>query len=294
MFDDYLRKIWPHSVPWGGGMKRGGMKRASGPFGHPICAGYFFTMFVPLAIWLWKNDYFKLRTHGLWVFLLCVVGGLTSISRAPIAGIFIGIVVIWYGWNENKGLATMVLACFLSIAAIFVVPKLIAYVNVDRATAETEDQRNAAYRRELLDNYKEVIAEKPLLGWGRFGVPVIKGQDSIDNEYLVIALQSGKASLYAYMACIVWVMVRLAFFAIFSDPRSQEGRLAWCLLAGIISAAFTQTTVYAGTQTVQFFYILMGFSEGLMQVRRFDSPELPALARTLGGDDHGYNFSRTM
>jgi len=294
VFDDILRKIWPHSVPWGGAMKRGGLKRAAGPFGHPICAGYFFTMFVPLAIWLWKNDYFELKKHGLWLFLLCVLGGITSISRAPIAGILMGFVIIWYGWAKNKAVATMFLASFLIVVSIMVVPKLIAYVNVTRATAETEDQRNAAYRTELLENYKEVIAEKPLFGWGRFGVPVVKGQDSVDNEYLVIVLASGYASLYAYLACIVWVLVRLALFAIFSDPSSQEGRLAWCLLAGLIAAAFTQTTVYAGTQTIQFFYILMGFSEALVQVKSFDDREQPALARTLGGDDYGYNFSRTL
>lgn len=294
IFDEPLRKIWPSSVAWGGGMRRGGFKRASGPFGHPICAGYFYAMFVPLAVWLWKNDYFQVKKYARLLVLLGVVGGITSISRAPIAGILIGFVIIWYGWNENKMIATMVLACLLSVAAIVVAPKIISYINVDRATAETEDQRNAAYRAELMDNYNEVIAEKPLLGWGRFGVPVVKGQDSIDNEYLVITLQSGKLSLYAYLLCIVWITVRIALFAMFSDPRSQEGRLAWCLLAGLIAAAFTQVTVYSGTQTVQFFYILMAFSEGLLQVRTFDQTAPPALARTIGGDSYGYNFSRTL
>ncbi|MEI7817282.1 MAG: O-antigen ligase family protein [Desulfuromonadales bacterium] len=294
VFDDILRKIWPHSVPWGGGMKRGGLKRAAGPFGHPICAGYFFTMFVPLAIWLWKNDYFELKKHGLWMFLLCVTGAITSISRAPIAGVFMGFVIIWYGWTKNKAVATMFLASFLIVASVLVIPKFIAYVNVSRATAETEDQRNAAYRAELLDNYKEVIAEKPLFGWGRFGVPVVKGQDSVDNEYLVIVLASGYMSLYAYLASMLWVLVRLSMYAIFSDPSSREGRLAWCLLAGFIAAALTQTTVYAGTQTIQFFYMLMGFSEGLVQLKHFESQEHPAVARTLGGNDYEYNFSRTL
>ena len=294
VFDDILRKIWPHSVPWGGGMRRGGLKRAAGPFGHPICSGYFFTMFVPLAIWLWKNDYFELKKHGRWLFLLCVMGGITSISRAPIAGIVMGFIIIWYGWAKNKSVATMLLVSFLIITSILVVPKLVAYMSASRATAETEDQRNAAYRKELLENYQEVIAEKPLFGWGRFGVPVVKGQDSVDNEYLVIVLASGYMSLYAYLACILWVLVRLTLFAVFSDPSSREGRLAWCLLAGLITAAFTQTTVYAGTQTVQFFYMLMGFSEALVQLKHFEHEGQPALARTLGGDEYGYTFSRTL
>jgi hypothetical protein len=188
----------------------------------------------------------------------------------------------------------MILACFLVMASMLVVPKIIAYVNVTRATAETEDQRNAAYRKELLDNFDEVIAEKPYFGWGRFGVPVIKGLDSIDNEYLVIATASGYTALYAYLSCIVWVLFRLTAFAIVTDPASKEGRLAWCLLAGVIAAAFTQTTVYAGTQTVQFFYMLMGFSEGLVQLRTFETAVSPNLPRALGADDYEYHFSRTL
>lgn len=293
VFDEPLRKIWPKSVPWGGGMKRGGLKRASGPFGHPICAGYFYTMFIPLAVWLWKSCYFKLRKYGFWITLICIGGGIASISRAPIIGIFLGLVLIWYGWSQNKGLATMILSCLMIVAGIFILPKAIAYINVDRATAVTEDQRNAAYRTELLDNYKDVIAEKPLLGWGRFTVPVVKKQASVDNEYMMIMLTSGKLTLYAYLASICWILARLLVFAVGADPSRKEIRLAWCLLTSILTALFTQATVYSGTQTVQFFYIILGFSEGLVQSGSWDAT--PAqYPRVLGEINHGYHFSRTL
>ena len=181
----------------------------------------------------------------------------------------------------------MVIACMLILASIFIVPKAIAYINVTRATAETEDQRNAAYRNELLDNYKEIIEEKPIMGWGRFTVPVVKGQDSIDNEYLLITLQSGKAGLYAYLSAIVWVLLRLIFYAANGDPEKREIKLAWCFIASILTALFTQATVYAGTQTVQFFYILLGFSEGLMQIDAFDPEEQSESIRTISGDSYG-------
>ena len=209
-------------------------------------------------------------------------------------GIFLGMVLIWYGWSQNKGLATMVLSCLMIMASIFIIPKAISYINVDRATAVTEDQRNAAYRKELMDNYKEVIAEKPLLGWGRFGVPVVKGQDSIDNEYLVIILQSGKAALYTYILSFTWVVVRLLFFAARGDPGRHDTRLAWCLLASILTALFTQATVYSGTQTVQFFYMMLGFSEGLMQSGTLGEATAVEHSGISGESDYGYNFSRTL
>ena len=293
VFDEPLRRVWPKSVPWGGGMKRGGLKRASGPFGHPICAGYYYTMFVPLAVWLWKNDYFEKRKHGFWITLICIGGGISSISRAPIIGIFLGLVLIWYGWSQNKGLATMILLSLMTVASIFILPKAISYVNVDRANAVTEDQRNAAYRTELLDNYKEVIAEKPLLGWGRFTVPVVKGQASVDNEYLMIVLSSGKASLYAYIVSVIWILARLIIFSIRGDSSSKEIRLAWCMIASILTALFTQATVYSGTQTVQFFYIILGFSEGLIQAGSWETTQTK-FPRILGEINYGYNFSRTI
>jgi hypothetical protein len=293
VFDEPIRRIWPKSVAWSGGMKRGGWKRASGPFGHPICAGYYYTMFVPLAIWLWKNDYFKTRKYGFRITLICIVGGITSISRAPIIGIFLGLILIWYGWSKFKGMATMVLACVGIMAGIFIIPKAIAYINVDRATAVTEDQRNAAYRNELMDNYKEVIAEKPWLGWGRFTVPVVKGQDSVDNEYLWMVLVSGKSALYAYLAGIFWILIRLIFFAIRGDPTRKEIRLAWCMIASILTALFTQATVYSGTQTVQFFYVILGISEGLIQYGPWETTQA-SYPRNLGESDYGYHFSRTL
>jgi hypothetical protein len=293
VFDEPIRKFWPKSVAWSGGMKRGGWKRASGPFGHPICAGYYYTMFVPLAVWLWKNDYFKTRKYGFRITLLCIIGGITSISRAPIIGIFLGLILIWYGWSKYKGLATILLSCIGIMAGIFIIPKAIAYINVDRATAVTEDQRNAAYRNELMDNYKEVIEEKPMLGWGRFTVPVVKGQDSVDNEYLWMVLVSGKAALYAYLAGICWVLARVFFFAIRGDPTRKEVQLAWCMIASILTALFTQATVYSGTQTVQFFYIILGISEGIAQYGPWETTHA-SYPRNLGEGDYGYHFSRTI
>lgn len=295
VFDYPLRKIWPHSVPWGSAMKRGGLKRAFGPFGHPICAGYYFTMIVPLAVWMWKNNYFTPRWKGLLLTLLCVGGGIASISRAPNIGIFLGFVIVWYGWCKSKTIPTMIVASLLAVASVFVIPKFLNYISVTRATAETEDQRNAAYRRELLENYQEVIAEKPLLGWGRFTVPSVKGLDSMDNEYLAIAVASGKLSLYAYLAGIVWIFTRLFFFAARGDPTRQETRLAWCFLASILTALFTQATVYAGTQTVQFFYIFFGFSEGLLQSgASWNEDSLINQTRYIGDSSHGYRFTRTI
>lgn len=355
VFDKPIREIWPHWVAWDLPMKRWGLKRAFGPFAHPICGGYFFAMVAPLAIWLWRGKYFS---KGLWKFsspkdlwgpkvalaivlipfalvplaglkkmtvlamilgfvlifvirygmihritkipwgpafvLLCVGGGIASISRAPMAGIFLGFAIIWFGWARRKGLVFGILFGLVCVSLPVVLPRVISYVNVDRATAETADQRNAAYRKELMENYMEVSAEKPWFGWGRFSVPVVKGQESIDNEYLFMLLTSGRMALYPYILMMAYVSIRLLLFVRRQPYDSQEGRLAWCLIAGWAAAIFTQSTVYAGTQTVQYFYLMAGMIEALVSA----PVSVPAVVRekieAVPASVLAYGFVRTV
>ena len=59
-------------------------------------------------------------------------------------------------------------------------PQIIEYVSVDRSLAETEDQRNAAYRKELIDNYMDIVEEKTNAWMGTLWVPWV------DNRFQLI------------------------------------------------------------------------------------------------------------
>jgi len=144
--DIYLRELWPFSVPWEGSMSRYGLKRAAGSFAHPISAGYFFSMTTPLAFWLWMEKCFKNNKYGSVVFILNALGVFTSWSRAPIAGLVLSFIIIWYGRSQVKIVSGTLLAMVMVIALSMVVPKFINYVSVERAQAENKDQENAAYR----------------------------------------------------------------------------------------------------------------------------------------------------
>ncbi|MCC7430432.1 O-antigen ligase family protein [bacterium] len=296
--DKPIRNLWPTWVPWEQPMKRYGFKRAFGSFAHPICGGYFFAMVAPIAVWFWKGNYFS-KTSAVWgkrIAILTTLGCAVAISRAPFAGLVLAYVLMWFGWAKNKIFVLTIIVSVAGSAAIIFLPEIIAYVSVDRATAETADQRNAAYRKELMDNYMEIVEMKPWFGWGRFTVPVVKKQKSIDNEYLFIALTSGKIPLYAYILTMIWVSFRLLIFVFKQPYSSPEGRLAWCLLGGWFAAIFTQSTVYAGTQTVQMFYIIAGMSEGLVTGKLSSQTQKQNINKSepkkLIGN--GYRFSRVL
>jgi O-antigen ligase len=264
LLDSFIRKLWPHWVPWDGTMSRYGFKRAAGSFAHPISAGYFFAMTAPIALWLWQGRYFKDQRLGLIVLGLNTLGVITSISRAPILGLAVSAVIIWFGWSRYKSLSGGFLAIVAVIGLAITVPKFVEYVSVSRAMAKTQDQENAAYRKEMLDNYIEVIKERPVWGYGRYTYPIVKGQKSIDNEYLFIAITAGMANLIVYLAILALVLVRLTIFAIKHSGSTPEGRLAWVLLAAWISAILTQATVYSGMQTTNYFFMIAAISEALI------------------------------
>lgn len=296
LIDKYIRQIWPYGVPWGGSMSRFGFRRAAGSFAHPISAGYFFSMMAPIAFWLWRHKHYKSQRIGLIIFGLNTLGVITSISRAPMAGLALSAIIIWFGWSKKKVLS----GGFLTIAAVIglsiVIPKFIEYTSIERSMAKTQDQENAAYRKEMLDNYIDIIKEKPVWGWGRYTFPVVEGQKSIDNEYLFIAITSGMNNLVVYLIILGVVLVRLLVFALQHSGESPEGRLAWVLLAAWLSAIFTQATVYSGMQTTNYFFMIAALSEALVLSRgKFIETNLNEIEVENEQEVQvGYNFSRTL
>ncbi len=295
-FDKLLRQIWPHYVVWDTGMImiRWGFKRAFGPFSHPIVCGYFFSMIAPLSIWCYFQNHYPKKRTGQFIVVLNILGVVTSLSRAPLIGLFMGFLIIYYGWSKNKALLGVILSSFVGIILIVVVPKFIEYASVTRATATTIDQRNVAYRKEMWEAYIDVAFEQTLWGWGKFSVPKIGGMDSIDSEYLGLALVSGIFALLFYLIFLIGSLIRLFLFVRGKKYDDPWARLAWCMIAGWGSAIFTQATVYSGAQTVQYLFMLGGMGQVIILVsgKKWHSREKqltkPAFA------SHGFGFAKII
>jgi O-antigen ligase len=282
-FDEILRRLWPSSVMWDIGMvlTRWGFKRALGPFTHPISAGYFFSLITPLAIWCYYQSLYHNKNIGKLVIFLNILGLIVAISRAPMLGFFMGLIIIYYGWSLNKAAIMSIVLLMAAVVLMVAIPKFIEYASVTRATAETEDQRNVAYRKEMWEAYTEVVLERPFRGWGRFSVPAVKGMTSIDSEYLGVALTSGLPALGFYLLFLFGMLYRLLRFAGRGAHDDPWVRLAWCLIAGWVSAIFSQATVYSGAQTVQYLYMLGAVGQVLiLSTRSYALSSHASAART--------------
>ena len=124
---------------------------------------------------------------------------------------------------------------------------------------------------------------------------MIKGQKSIDNEYLFIAITSGLYNLAIYVTLIIAVLVRLLLFAVRHRYDSPQGQLAWVLIAAWISAIFTQATAYSGMQTTHYFFMIAAISEALVLTKGQAFLQLsPSIKEVSKEIQNGYNFSRTL
>jgi hypothetical protein len=84
----------------------------------------------------------------------------------------------------------------------------------------------------------------------------------------LLPLQHGFVSLGFFLAIIFWTAMRLCWYGVHVPRGSEESELALTFFASYIVIIATLTSVYLGAQTVQLFFLLTGWSEGLLMQMR--------------------------
>lgn len=266
-YDTYIRRVWPFWVPWGASPWRAGIMRTAGPFAHPICAGFFYSMVLPLTMWLSTtrlNPATKMKKRMMWGGQS--LGLLLTLSRGPISG---AVIALWFGrlgWMKKMRTIFLIGIVCLYLALFYMLwSKLFSPDAPTRETAKTESEETVAYRKEMMDNYLELVEEHPMTGWGKNGFPFVKGQKSIDNQYLFLALQYGKPAPLFFLLAMLIPGICCVRRGLKEPPGSSMGRLSLCLGGICIAAIWTQITVFAGTQTEQILFLCIGFAVTINQ-----------------------------
>lgn len=249
---------------------RYGFIRVSSSFGHAILAGIMFVSAYRLQRWLQWTGAWPGRLPGLGIprarayTALVLLGAIITLVRGPWLGGVVGGALLTIARARQRG---RVAAATLALALLIGIPGGLAfwsYASAGRQAAETLSQETAAYRKELLESYASVALERPVWGWGRGLFPQVPGFDSTDNHFLLLALNHGLPTLLAFVALIAVAMIRLIHYGA-QRARSDPSALLAFTLAGIY-AVFTVSlvTVYHGMQTVQLFFLLTGWADGLL------------------------------
>jgi hypothetical protein len=223
------------------------------------------------------RKYFGVRKSLLLPLIL--FGGLfMSQSRGPWIGALLAFAVARVGKAKNVRRAAIVTACICCIAGGIGYGYAQRYTSGEITDATTIEQENAIYRRQLLDNYKPIIEQGGWFGWGAVDFPKVPGQNSIDNEFLLLQITQGKVGFWSFVLLGVESLISVA---IASRKYSQKMDLYFYLCMGgtIAGLLLSVSTVYMGAQTFPLFFLLVGWSQSLRQTQTF-AAAVPQAAST--------------
>jgi len=205
---------------------------------------------------------FPLTVRGLTLGAI-VAGLLMTQSRGPWAGVVLSVIFALLMRSLSVGKAAVV---FLVIMGAFAVA---TYYYGKQYTVEevtdaptTEEHQSAIYRRQLLANYIPVAMERKAFGWGITTFPKVKGQTSIDNQYLLLAVTQGFAGLGLFLAILVSCAGRLLYL-VGRPARPEDQSLVFAHLAVLIGLTVTLATVYMGEQVAMLFFLFIGWVQGM-------------------------------
>jgi hypothetical protein len=127
------------------------------------------------------------------------------------------------------------------------------------------DKETAQYRAELIDNYIPVAEKGGAWGWG-LDFPTIGGQNSIDNEYLLVWLEQGWVGLAALLLILGETLIRLIVQAS-RAPNTRYLHFSVTMIGILLAIAFTISTVFLGGQTPSLLFLLIGWAQSIRAPR---------------------------
>lgn len=255
---------WPSQMRWGFG-------RIAGPYGHAILAGMIFLVGMVLCLWLRHADpawgrsriVASLPVNGRNLAIFGIVLGLIMTqSRGPWLGMMLALGFALLTRVLSTGKAVAVFLVLVTCASLVLYRVGNKYTSVEMEQAGSDEQRTAVYRRELIVHYAPIVAERKIFGWGITTYPVVPGQRSIDNQYLLLAVTQGFFGLGMFLLIAAGNSLRL--LVLINQPLADEDRLfAFALLAILIGLLTTLSTVFLGEQVVSVYFLLTGWIQGL-------------------------------
>ena len=249
-----------------------GLTRTTGPFGHAILAAIMLLATYRLARWLdwnnlWQTTFVLSRLRAVRLCEgLIALGSVMTLSRGPwIAAGLAGLVVNVARTRRRKRIS-IVVAVLLLMACIPAFYATMLYVSANPTSDMTELHTSAIYRYLMLKQYVSTVAERPLWGWGRGGFPSVGILISIDNQYLLLALQYGLAAACLLPTIFVWSSTRLWLDALGLPRGSEVASLMFTLVGMQIIFAVALTMSWLGAQTGPFLFLVFGSSEAILQI----------------------------
>lgn len=285
---------------------RYGLARTAGTFEHPILACIMVIVAYRLHRWLsWRGFYeqpqrgWLAKIEGLtrWVpipfkhqiSIALILMTLMTISRGPWIGGFVGAALVAVGNFKNRKRWLSIFAVVLVAGAIAGQAALDAYITPREGEAISGEALTMLYRKEMIDKYKAYMMEKVWTGWGLTTRPKIKGMESIDNAFFLMALQHGVLAPALFALILLYAIITQIRFGLAAPPGEPPIGFTF---SGIYLMCFISfATVYMGSQTEPMLFLLLGWGESIKNRR--EKPE-PASGQPAAPEPDKPPFRRVM
>ena len=262
---------------------RDNVYRVQGPFAHPLALSEFLSAVLPIGIYLLllsKNHWTRLL-YGFSMVLMCAAIYLTR-SRAGMGAVafavgllFLVLILRWLRGSKNYVAQYLIL---LQIPALLCAMALTAYGYRDYFAGHSmEEQRSTSLRGQMLSKGLPLVAQNPIFGMGAgkgsdaVGIKTGRFTTTIDNYYLLLALDSGLPSTLLFIA-VLWLM--LATLWRLGKGRDRERSLMAAVLAVSILIFALHATIQALTSVFPILFVLFAMTLVLKE----DAAAAPATA----------------
>jgi len=248
---------------------RYGLARVAGPYSHAILAGIMMAVAFVLQRWLqsaghWEPRFTRLPWPKAPVITVALAAGmLLTVARGPWLGAVVAVALFAVGQAADRRRALMIAAAALAAGALAGGWALGDYLDIEPGTVMTVSQESAFYRKVLFEKYLDIALDRSWFGWGLTTWPKVRGMESIDNYYLLIALMHGLPA----MGMLVLMMLGSAVQCVrrgLAEPSG--GRGPGFAFTGIFLAIFVSLgTVYLGEQVLPTLFFMLGWAQGWLR-----------------------------
>jgi hypothetical protein len=285
---------------------RWGIARTAGTFEHPILACIMIIAVYRLHRWLsWEGEWERPQTGILGflqrqsrrvpiafkyqVSIVLIVMALMTISRGPWIGAFAGAALTAVGNFANRKRWLVIVMASLLAAAVVGQLALDAYITPKEGEVLSGEARTMLYRKVMIDEYKAFLMDRLWTGWGLTTVPKIRGMESVDNAFFLMALQHGVLAPAIFVVIFLYAIVSQIRFGL--KAPAGEPPLGFTFSGIYLMCFIAFSTVYMGSQTEPMLFLLLGWGESVRNRReQAPSPDAPATSAT----DEATPFRRVM
>lgn len=257
---------------------RWGIARAAGTFEHPILACIMIIAVYRLHRWLcWIGEWDRPQTGALgWlqkmaaslplgfqqqISLVLILMALMTLSRGPWIGGFAAAALVAVGNLRQRKKWLGILALVFVLGGLAGKYALDEYITPEEGEILSGEAQTMLYRKVMVERYQEYLLEKKWTGWGLTTVPKIKGMESVDNAFFLMALQHGVLAPAVFVIVFLYAIYSQIAFGMKTAPGTAPLGFTFSGIYLMCFIAFS--TVYMGAQTEPMLFLLLGWGESI-------------------------------